>query len=682
MLNPNPKRREQPAKRDDLATLIATQLKSNESTDQKERRSRWLEYQQTRMRRRLRQQLRPHYALGGLLLAAGTAELVTMAGADPGLVSGAVATLAFSTAGITGARLYRRLPADRRRWANWCLTGSASWLSLASATGLSWDLVAALLLGGYASALPHWRRHRIVNPTSVPLGPAEIETSVPARWEENLAAAGRRFAKSYLTAREDTRYGEKYTVQLVPGVQTSNMLLAEMNLIASGLQVPLKNLIAEKHPSGDPSRGMVQVLTRPSPIDQEVLFDGPAYRYDPVSGEGLIGLGPYADGESEANWRLYTENSMWGGVIIGGTGSGKSRQAESIAISAMASGHTTLIYGDPQYGASSKFLTEAADYTALGAEAIYQTLLGLARGGGVRQLENAALGLDGFTPSPERPGVLFIIDEAHKVFRPGEHEDAALATQVADNIAREFRKLGITLILLSQYPGIETFGNKESLRAALMAGNATVLRTTSKTTKGIMAGLDFDPADLPDLPGYGVRIDPSATGRTAPYRGRYLKRPEDFPIRGVSLDALMANAWGEEYTQRHERRAAEQAALQRQLEALRAGIPAQRATAPVVVSGLMSAPQQPAEGDLPQVVEFPIFSTEGGDPPVITAAQARFLGALRAGNTSPAAIQRATGFSESYVRRIRDELLVTGRIVKTGTGRYVLTEQVSSEAAG
>ncbi|KWX05981.1 hypothetical protein TH66_00250 [Carbonactinospora thermoautotrophica] len=630
------------------------------------------------MRHRLRRQLMPHYAVGGLLLAGEAAHLAGLATGDPAAVAGMVGASTAGGALVAGAMLRERIPADRKRWAAACAAGGCAWLATAAGAGVTWDTAALLLAGGYALALPHWRRHRIPHPGAVPLAdPAAVEdaTSIPQLWRANVGAPDGPLPGSYLTDQAEIPYGEAYTAQLRPGRQDIGSVLARLNLIASGLLLTgPEDLVVDRHPSGDSSKVLLKVLTH-SPIRETVWFTGPDY--DPET--GTIGLGPFADGQDEARWRLYSEDSMWGGVIIGGPGSGKSMLSENIAISAAATGCTVILYGDPQEGASSPALARYAHWPALGTDQILDMLRALERACQWRAKENAAYGLRGFTPSLARPGILVIIDECHRVFRIEE------ARELADWLAREGRKVGIALLVLSQYAGLETFGGKESLRASIMAGNTVVLRTASKTTRNILAGLEgIDPATLPAIPGYAYQVDTTGKGRTAPFRSRRVKDPEGWLARTpqADLDALVVNALGPVYTERGARAEAALETLRAEVEALKAGAITLSATGPTRPPAPARDHARPAgsssSAGLGAVVAFPTFPAPAGrerDGAQVTQAQAAVLAAIAAGHTTPAAIRAATGWGETYVRRLLGELLDKGLITKPASGRYALVEQ-------
>jgi hypothetical protein len=289
----------------------------------------------------------------------------------------------------------------------------------------------------------------------------------------------------------------------------------------------MENLVAESHPGfEDPGLIRFQVVTR-SPIKETVYFDEP--RWD----DGRILLGPYADGEGDAFYRLYTSSPrrIRNGFILGTTGSGKTRVTEGLAVSARAMGNTEIIYIDGQDGASSPVLMEQALWSG-GPDEVEEIITGLEGIYRKSQQYNKAHGLNAFTPTPERPGILVIIDECHLVLNP------KIAARV-DPMARGGGKLGIGWLLISQDSGLNVFGGFDSLRGAVMA-NKIVMRVESNIAPQLVPGLDLDPRTLPELPGYLYTVASKMLGgRTAPGRQRYLPDAADV-LEDPSIPVLTA----------------------------------------------------------------------------------------------------------------------------------------------
>lgn len=387
----------------------------------------------------------------------------------------------------------------------------------------------------------------------------------------------------------------------------------------------------------------------------------------PADYRGDIAIGPYADGAGDALYHLYASAGMWSGVLIGGTGIGKSRVIESLGIGAMASGCTVVWFIDPQGGASSPALKEHADWYVDESGAC--DMLGAAQSiGSARAQENVYEGWIGFTPSPQRPGLLIIIDECHKIFTP------KIAKQW-DGIARELRKVGVALLAASQSPGLDTFGGIDSLRSSIMAGNVIAMRTVSNTAGQIMAGLQVDPKTLPPIKGYGWFQDSDPEGRSAPFRNRLAIDPGAWMAEQptVTLDTLAATAAGDTYQCRHEIAEAGRENLRTYIEALRAG---QR---PDDDDGTRpAAPGQPhlqlvagTDLDLPQALQ--------PAPDGLSEAERAVCAALADGAERPKEIAEATGYTERHVANLLKPLIERGAVVRSGHGRYTLTDHETDE---
>jgi len=632
----------------ELAAVIAA-AREAKSTDPDEQRRR---LKRGRMRYRLRRQARPHYVLAALLLAASATRITAhiLGTSFPVVVTiAAVTTTALTVAAMI---MRNKTYAQKRRWLLAAAVASV-WLITVAGIGFSWEAVAVLLLAGYAFALPWWRKHRIPNPDTVPIDGPDADFTVPGLWQANIGGkSGGTLPNSYLTDQREIKHGKQFSGQLQPGKHSIDNARGALPLIASGLRMDTDQIVIDRHTTGDASRFMLTVVTH-SPIAKPVAYPGPQYHH----ATGTIALGPWADGEGYARWRVYTDDSIWGGVLIGGPGSGKSRMVDNLAISTVDSDSTVLLYGDPQHGSSSKNLAKYATWSARGMDEIATMLRALWRACDLRSKENALLGLEGFTPTPERPGILVIIDEFHRVA-----SDKELAI-LLEYVAREGRKLGIAVIALSQYAGIVTFGGNEALRSAIMAGNAAALYVASKTSGGLMAGLDFDPSKLPaDRPGSAYL---KGQDRSASFRGFLVDDPAYWWEQAAqpALDPVILRAFGTDFTDRAVRDEAARAALHEAVYGdgpLVVNIPRPRTDAADVEPEVMER--------FGTIVEFPT----GLGAADLTEAQAKILTAIRDGNATPAAIRTATGYGETQVRMRVNELLTAGHITKTGRGQYAV----------
>src|SRR5690606_10163361 len=151
------------------------------------------------MLHRLRAQAMPHYVLGGLAAGGTVAGWVGPAVTTPGTAGVAVAA-----AGAAGVWMWAR-----RRGRRALLTGlgAACWCGWTAATGMSWDALAVLAVGGYGAALPWWRRHRLPDPPEHHLPEApEVDVMDPAHlWEQHVGCSGGPLPGTYLSNRQQLR---------------------------------------------------------------------------------------------------------------------------------------------------------------------------------------------------------------------------------------------------------------------------------------------------------------------------------------------------------------------------------------------------------------------------------------------------------------------------------------------
>jgi hypothetical protein len=623
-----------------------------------------------RMVYRLRRQLVPHVVLAGLWLAAAAAHLAGRLAGDTGLAAAAVAALAATVAVAASMRRHRRhRPLTGRQAAGWL--AAVLWLVWAAAAGPGWGATAALLAAGYAASLRWWRRWRLPDPADHPPPPPGPDPMNPPRlWAAHNGSTSGTLPGSYLYGQEEIATGLRYLAQLVPGRQSlgkAHVVLAELR---TGLRLrPGQDLILERHPETDESIISVTIVRRSPVLTAAVPWPGPAY--DPAA--GTIELGPYVDAEGTARWRLAVDHRLFGGFLVGSTGSGKSRLMEAIALGAASGAGCVVWFGDPQSGASSPFLARHADWTARSVEDIHVMLAAAVGVKRLRQAENALHDWEGWTPDQGRPGLLIIIDESHQAMADAEIQ--ALAT----SLAREGGKVGIALVLASQVPTLDAFGLKtgqRALRGSVVTGNLVLLRVADKGTSGILPGLSgIDPAHFPAIPGYAYLVDIGNTGRrSAPFRGYYVtdaaRDQAAADATWPTLDSAAAGAAGPAYRARHDQAEANRTALVARLAALARGEDPD--------AGQRQPATRPASTDpAPQVIPYPRWrvwqqsdaaqSTTERSGPRRTAVDV-VAELVAAGVTATGDIETRSGYSETHVRNALATLAAAGRVHRVRHG--------------
>lgn len=637
---------------------------------------------------RLRRQILPHAVAAGIGTTGAAAHAIAAFGVDPAQLALILAGTGVPAAFWAAHQTKKRRPQWARRALLAGLSG-AGWLALAP-YGVGPEQAALLIGAEYALGARWWQHHRPGYPEEAAEQIEQAEQSMDraaqiiADYTTYAAGKGRVLEGSVLLNPVITRYTIAFDLQLDRGKQSIATLYGSLDKLATALDCTVEDLVPEKHPSRRSDAWCRLQVIIDSPIAGNLTFTGPRRE------DGILRLGPYADGDGEVPYRLYTPGSMWSGAIIGGTGIGKSRVVENIVISAISGGDTVYWYLDPQNGTSSAALAEHADWFANleTADDILDAALAIVD---ARGRENAAEGIIEFTPSPERPGLLIVVEECHAVFA-----DPAKAAEWA-RIAREGRKVGVCLLLVSQYPGLETFGGKDAMRSSVMAGNAIVLHTTSNQTKGLIPGLQLDPKTLPRTPGYGYVLgtDPDIGLRTAPWRnrntadqaGRWLAAQPMPSLDTYAATATLLNTTA--YRDRHDSVLGAQEAARAFVEALRRGeLPDQATTRTKTKTATAAA------SDLGQIIRFPQPITEPiqsprhqprrQDPAPDAAPDRRastplmlgdshriVLAAIAAGNRQPKDIIQVTRLSRRHIQELLADLLTAGYVTKTGAGPAV-----------
>lgn len=630
-------------------------------------------------------QLAPCAATGLLVVAAAAAHAVAQAGDSPAgtalTVGGAAFVLAVLVAMKRGARISCRKARARLRI---LLLGSAAWLGVVTATGVSWVALQVLAALMVSVSLHWWSARRI--PNHVPV--AAVSASAYADlWRDNVARKGKTLAGTRLEGVRAIESGTQATLRLVPGEHSMDTVEQERRKIRGALGMErAHDMILEPHPTLPEPHLQLTIVTTPPP-QGSILWPGPSALGD----DGKIDLGPFADGIGTARWTAFTKTRVMCGFLQGGTNSGKTRMFESIGLSIAASKTfpSVVIFADGQGGASSKLLKENADHRALTLDALRETLRGLIRLGEHRQEENDIYGWDGFTATVDRPAVFLFMDECHKFFVVDGEVQEDIQSMCAQ-IAREFGKVGIAMIAATQMATLAAaFGpsgkHADAIRSNLLMGNGIMLRGMSRGARTIF-GVETDPTLFPDRPGYALLAGSGDGVRIAPFLGYFASdevQSHWLPkILWRSLGTADANAWGASYVNRRAIDHAEREAKRARVEARRAG----RTVEPVAPG--IPARRVPAS---PQVRPFPIWVNPGRRPEPApmdagvsdiarkVAVELAMGDILHNGYARPVWLARELGYSERYIGGALNELLTRGMVRKDGTqGHWYPTDKIVS----
>lgn len=511
--------------------------------------------------------------------------------------------------------------------------------------------------------------------------PTILANRIAATWKENISDKSGPMKGSYLFDHREVENGHYWGVQLDRNpsgeVEYSNI----KSQIARALGCDPRQVIVEPHPPvpgaqfRDASKMAFTFLTS-SPLVDGVRYEAPMYD------GGKIQLGPYGDGVGWAEWHLYTpdEGSVWSGSIFGSTGSGKSGATGGLLASARAALPIVTMYLDMK-GSSSPDIRRNATVAATRdeAEAFTRAVENVVDG---RRIESEAHGISSFTASDQRPIVQVIIDESDLLFKMPD-----MATRWAA-IAKTGRSLGVCILVITQYTGLDGFGQNELLRSSLLR-NVLLMRTDSKSSDGLVTDGMPPSRNLPQQAGYAYlkSIDsrPTTELRCAylPDSGREpdgynvdkaLKQHPDAPMDRVVKVAVLHLLDGSDHAA--DREAIRQESARRKLERFLAGEP------------MPELPQQPGGStttedgmEMGNVVQYPTPPVPGGDGLSAKASTAlgwieQFADSASDGVVRTHQIAEATGWSRDTVARALRELQAAGRIAPgSKQGRWTRTAQ-------
>jgi hypothetical protein len=532
------------------------------------------------LRSRLRLQSQPWVIAGAVVSVALLQQVAALAVHDMVCAAGTGALVVAAT-----VLLRRRTEGSWSEAAAWMREHPVRTLVIAAAAW-TW-LVASLLLGFEAAHLlattglwalvglsAHWwRTHRIgYDPLTRPaIAATDVASHYVALWDEHLAGKPGDFQGTSLTAHRPTQYGHAWDVTLRPGTRGLDALALQLDVISTALGVAKKYISFSEHET-DPDNPLLATLrvTTNSPtkgpvgidVDQDGMphiLDQPVW--DPESGN--ISIGPYADGVGTHTWGLYRRNSLFGGYLFGAQGSGKSELLNLLALGMRLSGHTTFWYLDGQNG-TQPTLMQQADWDA--SEDAFKRRLALEAAAivvKVRGLTNKERGAAGFTPTPERPGLVLIVDESHEVItnyrrvepptkkelNEGAVPDPGFGeytnVELVNIITRIGRKVGVAIIAASQDTGLAAFGGESLgrvIRGNLFTGNVGLMRSEDAIGASIAPKAAMSPTELPAGGGYGAAAnetgqDGGVAVRRAMWRAAF--RDDEDP-RGSFADLIAA----------------------------------------------------------------------------------------------------------------------------------------------
>ncbi|SCL43803.1 hypothetical protein GA0070606_0004 [Micromonospora citrea] len=300
------------------------------------------------------------------------------------------------------------------------------------------------------------------------------------RWQQEVVGQGV-CAGTTLTRAANPRPGvTEALVRLAPGTKPAP-------LFKSGPDVEVALDLDEGtvgwRSTGKTARLQVIIVERSYILDG-VPWTGPTYH------DGRCEIARFTDG-SAGPWVFSRRNfGVLGGVVVGSSGSGKTR-ALGVLCANLLDGGFQVVIGDTQNGQSLPAWKDTVEYHA-GVDAV-NLLLRRFHAEVMRRSELlAAAGVDTYDENDPRVKALglgklmVIVDECQLVLIPN-----TLLVPLVEQAAETMRKTGAGLVLATQLPQMKSLGGSVRLRDALVAGNALILRLSNRGSGTTILPDDF-----------------------------------------------------------------------------------------------------------------------------------------------------------------------------------------------
>lgn len=331
-------------------------------------------------------------------------------------------------------------------------------------------------------------RHITVNLTA----PTELDTSTLAgAWKKWVARPGGVMAGSHLEDVQNDHNTGGEVAYVVAGETLDKLPVPDRTSLAGALRT--NTLLCSYAPvPGDPRRGTIRTMKH-NPLEDGVPF--PGTHVLKISDGGYVQIGRHVSGFPA---RIQFTDPVLGArhlFIAGVTGSGKGGLVQIVALADHVNGHA-ILYGDPK-GSSNPDVETMACYSGL-VEAVIGVLRIAYALLNWRMAESARLGMKNFVPTPERPWVRVLIDEAH-VPLSEMVEQKKEAGIIVEALAAKARSQGIILTLVNQAVNADKLGGSTTLRTNVIQGGSLVmLRTDSDQRHLVTTGFEgVDPGQIP-----------------------------------------------------------------------------------------------------------------------------------------------------------------------------------------
>ncbi|WP_060888529.1 type IV secretory system conjugative DNA transfer family protein [Streptomyces scabiei] len=323
--------------------------------------------------------------------------------------------------------------------------------------------------------------------------PAEFDpTTLAGAWRKWAARSGGVMADTHLEDVQDDPNTGGEVAYVVAGESLDKLPVPDRASLAGALRT--NTLLCSYSPvPGDPRRGTVRLMKH-NPLEAGVPF--PGTHVLKISDGGYVQIGRHVSGFPA---RIQFVDPKLGAkhlFVAGVTGSGKGGLIQIVALADHVNGHA-ILYADPK-GSSNPDVEAMACYSGLGDDGCMGPLrvaYALLRW---RIAESARLKMKNFVPTPDRPWVRLILDEAHvPLSELDQHKKEA--AKILEALAAKARSQGIILTIINQAVNADKLGGSTALRTNVIQGGSLVmLRTDSDQRHLVTTGFEgVDPGQIP-----------------------------------------------------------------------------------------------------------------------------------------------------------------------------------------
>jgi hypothetical protein len=322
--------------------------------------------------------------------------------------------------------------------------------------------------------------------------PPELDTTtLQGAWKKWAARSGGVMADTHLEDLKPDPHTGGEVAYVIAGESLNKLPVPDRAELAGALR---KNtLLCSYNPvPGNPRKGEIRLMKH-NPLENGVPF--PGTHALKISEGGYVQIGRHVSGFPA---RIQFTDPVLGAkhlFIAGVTGSGKGGLVQIVALADHVNGHA-ILYADPK-GSSNPDVETMACYSGL-VEGVMGTLRIAYALMNWRMEESSRLKMKNFQPTPTRPWVRVILDEAHTPLSEWDQHKKE-AGIIVEALAAKARSQGIILTIINQAVNAEKVGGSTALRMNVIQGGSLVmLRSDSGQQHLVTTGFEgVDPGDIP-----------------------------------------------------------------------------------------------------------------------------------------------------------------------------------------